>query len=67
MIDSWQKPNIPNTIIIVIFQQNGTRGTRGGVTVDYDTPIAIKVHIVNDTFVNNYEELIKNRGNEIEV
>jgi hypothetical protein len=28
-------------------------------------PIAIKVHKVDDTFVKNYAELIKNRGNEI--
>ncbi len=77
VIDSWQKLNIPNTrfdelrqefpdtIIIIIFQQNGTGGTRGGVTVDYDTPIAIKVHKVDATFKNNYAELIKNRGNAI--
>jgi hypothetical protein len=49
VVDSWQKLNIPNTrfdelrqefpntIFIIIFQQNGTGGTRGGVTVDYDT------------------------------
>lgn len=77
VIDSWQKLNIPNTrfdelrqeypntIFIIIFQQNGTGGTRGGVTVDYDTPIAIKVHKVDYTFKNNYAELIKNRGNMI--
>lgn len=77
VIDSWQKLNIPNprfdelrleypnTIFIIIFQQNGKGGTRGGVTVDYDTPISIKVHRVDETFENNYAELIKNRGNQI--
>lgn len=77
VIDSWQKLNIPNTrfdelrqefpntIFIIIFQQNSTGGTRGGVTVDYDTPVAIKVHKVDATFKNNYAELIKNRGNAI--
>lgn len=77
VIDSWQKLNIlntrfdelrqefPNTIFIIVFQQNGTGGTRGGVTVDYDTPIAIKVHKVDATFKNNFAELLKNRGNRL--
>lgn len=77
MIDSWQKLKIPNsrlddlrnefpdTIFILIFQQNSEGGTRGGVTADYDTPIAIKVHKVDSSFVNNYAELQKNRGNKI--
>lgn len=76
-VDSWQKLDIPNkrfdelrqeypkTIFVIIFQQNGTGGTRGGVTADFDAPIAIKVHKVDDTFKNNYAELIKNRGNGI--
>jgi antirestriction protein ArdC len=76
-IDSFQKLNVPNTrfdelriehpntMFIVIYQQNGEGGTRGGVSADYDTPIKIKVHKVDDTFVNNYAELQKNRGNMI--
>jgi antirestriction protein ArdC len=75
MIDSWQKlklPNtrlddlrneFPNTIFIIIFQQNGEGGTRGGVSADFDAPIAIKVHKVDTTFKNNYAEVWKNRGN----
>ena len=75
IIDSWQKLKIPstkfddlrhefpNTVFIVIFQQNGEGGTRGGVSADFDTPVALKVHKVDSTFVNNYVEMKKNRGN----
>ncbi len=75
VIDSWQKLKIPstkfddlrheypNTIFIVIFQQNGEGGTRGGVSADFDTPVALKVHKVDTTFENNYVEMKKNRGN----
>lgn len=77
MIDSWQKLGVPstrfdelrmeypNTIWIIIFQQNSEGGTRGGVTADYDTPIKIKVHKHDLSFVNNYAELQKNRGNTV--
>lgn len=76
-IDSWQKigmPNTrfdelrlecPNTIWVTIFQQNGEGGTRGGVSADYDSPVILKVHKVDKTFVNNYVELKKNRGNSL--
>lgn len=75
VIDSWQKLKIPstkfddlrheypNTIFIVIFQQNGEGGTRGGVSADFDTPVHLKVHKVDTTFENNYVEMKKNRGN----
>ena len=77
LIDSWQKLGIPstkfddlrhqfpNTIFIVVFQQNGDGGTRGGVSADYDTPVHLKVHKVDSTFTNNYVEAKKNRGNSI--
>ncbi len=77
VIDSWQKlgepstkfdslrHEFPNTIWIVIFQQNGEGGTRGGVAADYDSPILLKVHKVDNTFNNNFVEMKKNRGNNI--
>lgn len=80
LIDSFQKLNAPSTMLdslrhefphvffIVIFQQNGEGGTRGGVSADYDTPIKIKVHKVDPTtFKYNYAELVKNRGNSLNV
>jgi hypothetical protein len=77
VIDSWQKLNLPGTrfdelrhefpetIWIVIFQQNGEGGTRGGVAADYDTPVALKVHKVDNTRLLNWVEIKKNRGNSL--
>lgn len=77
VVDSWQKLGAPSTMFdtlrhehpktiwVTIFQQNGTGGTRGGVTTNYDTPVHLKVHRVDDTFKNNYVEMIKNRGNTL--
>ena len=77
VIDSFQKLGVPSTqfdslrhqfpnkIWVVIFQQNGAGGTRGGVSADYDSPVLIKVHRVDETFKNNYAELLKNRGNQL--
>jgi len=79
IIDSWQKLGIantrfdelrqqfPGTIFIVIFQQNGEGGTRGGVSSDYDAPVVLKTFKVDNTFVNNYTEVLKNRGNTVGV
>jgi len=75
IVDSWQKLGIPSTrfddlrhefpdtIFIVIFQQNGKGDTRGGVAADFDTPVHLKVHKVDSTFENNFVEVKKNRGN----
>lgn len=77
IIDSWQKLGLPGTafdqlrhefpetIWIVIFQQNGEGGTRGGVAADYDTPVLLKVHKVDNTRKFNWVELKKNRGNSL--
>lgn len=77
VIDSFQELNEPisgfnqlrkehpNTIFIVIFQQNGQGGTRGGIKGDYDAPVRLKVYKVDNTFVNNYAQVEKNRGNSI--
>ena len=77
VVDSWQKLGIPSsqfdslrqefpaTIWIIIFQQNGQGGTRGGVRINYDTPVLLKVHRIDNRFVNNYVEMVKNRGNSL--
>ena len=77
VVDSFQKLKVPstafdtlrhehpNTIWVIIFQQNGEGGTRGGVSPDYDSPCHIKVHLVDNTFKNNYAEMKKNRGNAL--
>lgn len=76
-IDSWQKLNLPNTafdrlrnefpntIFVVIFQQNAEGTTRGGNSSDYDANIQIKVVNVDDTKQNNYALMKKNRGNKV--
>jgi len=78
-IDSWQKLNIPatkfdelrkefpNTIWIVIFQQNADGGVKGGSAPGFDANVVIKVHKIDHTFINNYAELVKNRGNLLDL
>ena len=59
------RKDFPNTIWIIIFQQNAKGGIRGGSRPIFDAPLRLKVHHVDDTFVNNYAEVEKNRGNRI--
>ncbi|WP_245576543.1 hypothetical protein [Flexithrix dorotheae] len=80
VIDSWQKlqswgantrfdelrSEFPNTIFIVIFQQNALGGTKGGVAAEFDAPVVLKVVTVDPTFVRNYAIAEKNRGNSLE-
>jgi hypothetical protein len=75
IIDSWQKLNAPSTrmdelrqefpdiVWVVIFQQNSEGGTRGGVASEYDANVVLKIHKVDKSFVRNWVELDKNRGN----
>jgi antirestriction protein ArdC len=81
VIDSWQKfgfitnegfdqlrKDFPNTIFVVIFQQNAEGGTRGGSAADFDAPVALKVHRVDwHTYKNNYVSIEKNRGNRTDL
>ena len=61
------RKDYPNTIWIIIFQQNAKGAIRGGSRPIFDAPLRLKVHCVDDTFVNNYAEVEKNRGNRIGV
>lgn len=77
MIDSFMELNIapdklkdlrndyPNTIFIIIAQENVRGTTFGGQTADYIANVVLRVVKVDATFVNNYAEMEKNRGNEI--
>lgn len=79
IIDSWQKLNIPSTrfdelrqefpeiVWVVIFQQNSEGGTRGGVASEYDANVVLKIHKVDKSFVRNWVELDKNRGNRLDL
>ena len=77
IIDSWQKLKIlstrfdelrqefPSIIWIVVFQQNAEGGTRGGSASEYDANVVLVIHKVDKSFLNNWVELDKNRGNEL--
>jgi antirestriction protein ArdC len=79
MVDSWQKLGVPSShfdslrhehpdkIWVIIFQQTTDGKTKGGTAADYDSPVLLKVHRVDETFKNNYVELKKNRGNSLNV
>jgi|GEM_PF-5055366 len=80
VIDSWQKLDepstrfdelrneFPNTIFIVIFQQNAEGGTRGGSSSDFDAPVALKANRIDPyDFTKNYVSIKKNRGNRTDL
>lgn len=76
VVDSWQKLNtpiarldelrreFPNTIWIIITQETTDGKARGGAQTTFDPPVRIKVYKIDNTFVNNYAEIMKNRGNQ---
>lgn len=78
VIDSWQKLGLPNTdfdrlrqehpktIWVVIFQLNADGGMRNGVAAEFDAPVVLKAHNVDNTVKNNYVMAEKNRGNAID-
>lgn len=77
VIDSWQKlgfitnekfdelrKEYPNTIWVVIFQQNAAGEVRGGAAANYDAPVVLRaVRADRYDFSRNYIEVKKNRGN----
>ena len=76
VIDSWQKlgdpmskldslrKDHPNTIWIPITQETTDGKAKGGSATVFDPPVRIKGFKVDNTFVNNYSEIMKNRGNQ---
>ncbi len=76
VVDSWQKlkapmtqlddlrNEYPNTIWIIITQETTDGKAKGGSQASFDPPIRIKAFKVDNTFKNNYAELMKNRGNQ---
>ena len=76
VVDSWQKLNTPmtrldelrhdhpNTIWIVITQETTDGKAKGGSQTTFDPPVRIKAFKEDNTFVNNYAEIMKNRGNQ---
>lgn len=54
----------PNTVWIIMMQQNEKGGTRGGASAEFDAPVVLKTyrpdHTTNES---NYAVVFKNRGN----
>jgi len=55
----------PNTIFILIAQENQKGTTFSGQTLDYIANVIVRVHRVDGTFANNYASMEKNRGNDL--
>lgn len=58
----------PNTIFIVIFQQNEKGGVHGGKRASYDAPIVLRAIRANAfDFKDNYIQIEKNRNNPLDL
>lgn len=54
----------PNTIWVVLMQQNSKGGTKGGTAAGYNAPVIIKTFRLDETDqLKNYAKMDKNRGN----
>ncbi|MGL6121651.1 MAG: hypothetical protein ACRC1W_01180, partial [Shewanella sp.] len=58
----------PYTIWVILMQQNGKGGTRGGTAAEFDSPVVLKTFRpdIND-YKKNYAYQYKNRGNPDQV
>jgi hypothetical protein len=55
----------PNTVWIIIMQQNSTGGTKGGSAAEFDAPVVLKTYRPDHSdHEKNYAEVFKNRGNK---
>lgn len=59
------RESCPNTVWIIMMQQNERGGTRGGASAEFDAPVVLKTyrpdHTTNE---RNYAVVFKNRGNK---
>lgn len=59
------REEFPQTVWIIMMQQNSKGGTRGGTSAEFDAPIVIKTYRPDETdFAKNYATMFKNRGNK---
>jgi hypothetical protein len=55
----------PDTVWIIMFQQNTKGGTRGGTSAEFDAPVVLKTYRPDQRdFKKNYAHVFKNRGNK---
>lgn len=54
----------PQTIWVILMQQNAKGGTRGGTAAEFDAPVVIKTYRPDESdYKKNYAYVMKNRGN----
>lgn len=67
MTNAWidtLRMQYPDTIWVILMQQNVQGGTRGGSAAEYDAPLVIKTYRPDRSdFRKNYAYVFKNRGN----
>lgn len=55
----------PDTIWIILMQLTTDGATRGGASAEFDAPVVIKTYRPDhSTYIHNYGEVFKNRGNK---
>lgn len=55
----------PDTVWIILMQQNVKGGTRGGTSAEFDTPIVLYTYRPDESdYKKNYAYVFKNRGNQ---
>lgn len=55
----------PNTVWIILMQQNAKGVARGGPAAEYDAPVVLKTYRPDESdFTKNYAYVFKNRGNK---
>jgi hypothetical protein len=55
----------PDTVWIILMQQNEKGGTRGGSAAEFDAPVVLKTYRPDESdYRKNYAKVYKNRGNK---
>jgi hypothetical protein len=55
----------PETVWIILMQQNEKGGTRGGAAAEFDSPVVLKTYRPDESdYKKNYAYVFKNRGNK---
>lgn len=59
------REEFPDTVWIIMMQQNEKGGTRGGSAAEFDAPLVIKTYRPDENdYRKNYAKVFKNRGNK---
>lgn len=59
------REEFPDTVWIILMQQNEKGGTRGGSSAEFDAPVVLKTYRPDESdYRKNYAKVYKNRGNK---